>query len=277
MARVLMALGLTVLAGGPLFGQGARFVWKAGQVLNYRIEQQTVAKDVSGGSTTESKTTLSLVRRWQVQSVDASGVATMQFSLTRLRMETKTPSGETMLFDSADADKSDPKLRDEMSKYVGVPLATVRVDGTGHVVEVKDSKYGQGSHFEVDPPFVLELTAGAEFKADKSWERSYNITQDPPLGTGEKYEAVQRYTCTKVEGAGAWVSLTTDLRTQPTGLADRVPLLQKQPEGVVVFDTTNGRLHSAQLKVNKEIKGHAGEGSSYTFQSTYTVQLVGDR
>ena len=30
-------------------------------------------------------------------------------------------------------------------------------------------------------------------------------------------------------------------------------------------------------KVQKELKGHAGDGSSYTFQSDYNEQFIGDR
>src|SRR5262245_25754192 len=107
MARVLLALLLSGLTAGPLFGQNAKFVWKTGQVLNYRVEQQTQANEVTKEGKSETKTKLSLVKRWQVQAVDGSGIATLQHSLTRLRMEMTTPSGEMMLFDSADLEKSD--------------------------------------------------------------------------------------------------------------------------------------------------------------------------
>jgi hypothetical protein len=50
-----------------------------------------------------------------------------------------------------------------------------------------------------------------------------------------------------------------------------------QPEGEMVFDVQAGRLQSAALRIDKELKGHDGEGSSYHFQSRYTVQYVGDR
>ena len=52
------------------------------------------------------------------------------------------------------------------------------------------------------------------------------------------------------------------------------PRKPMQPEGEVVFDTQNGRLSSASLKIEKELLGHQGEGSSYKFQSTYTEKLV---
>ena len=57
--------------------------------------------------------------------------------------------------------------------------------------------------------------------------------------------------------------------------ADQEPLLQWQPEGEVVFDLQRGRLHSARLTINKELKNHQGEGSSYKFQSTYVEQCTG--
>ena len=60
----------------------------------------------------------------------------------------------------------------------------------------------------------------------------------------------------------------------PENALDRVPLLQLQPEGEVVFDIALGRLHSASLKIEKELKGHQGEGSSYKFQSSYTEKYV---
>ncbi len=253
-----------------------RFHWQAGQVLTYRVEQQTQAVEVTGEGKSETKTKLTLTKRWQVQAVDASGVATLQHSLVALRMETSTPGGDTLLFDSAALDKSDARLREQMGKFVGVPLATLRINALGKVVEVKESKFGPASRFESEPPFVVVLPE-AVVKPGQTWERAYQITQEPPQGTGEKYDAAQTCTCTKVEGAGLYVTLSTAMKTQPMGLADRVPLLQMQPEGSVVFDLGNGRLHAAKLTVQKELKGHAGEGSSYTFQSTYTEQYVPER
>ncbi len=63
----------------------------------------------------------------------------------------------------------------------------------------------------------------------------------------------------------------------PESLLDRVPLLQLQPEGEVVFDFKEGRLSRASLHIEKELKGHQGEGSSYRFQSTYTEEFIGNR
>src|SRR5205823_5197930 len=79
-----------------------RFRWQAGQVLTYRVDQETQATEVTSEGKSETKTKLTLTKRWEVQAVDASGVATLQHSLVALRMETSTPGGDAILFDSAD-------------------------------------------------------------------------------------------------------------------------------------------------------------------------------
>jgi hypothetical protein len=266
---VLGGLVLTATASA----QDARFRWQPGQVLTYRVAQVTSAADVSEGNKTETTTKLNETKRWQVLAVDPAGVATLQLSLTALRLETTTPKGETILFDSASLEKSDAQLREQMARYVGVPLAVLRVDGFGRVIEVKDCKFGPSSRFESEPPFVVTLPAGA-VAPGSSWQRTYQVTLEPPQGTGEKYDAVQQYVCKAADGLTTTVGVTTSIPKLPGALADRIPLLQVQPEGEVVFDVRAGRLQTARLQIDKELKDYQGEGSSYQFRSTYTEEYV---
>jgi hypothetical protein len=231
---------------------------------------------VDANGKVEIKAKLRLVKRWQVLDVDKDGVATLSHSLVSLRMENTSPSGETIVFDSAEPAKSDPQLREQITPLLGVPLSKLRFDAFGRLVEVKESQFGPASRFEAEKPFLVTLPA-AEAKAGQSWQRNYQITLEPPQGTGEKYAAVQTYTCKRLEGANAYLELKTELKTLPEALGDRVPLLRFQPEGEAVFDLHNGRLHSARLQVHKELKDHRGAGSSYLFESTYTEEYAGDK
>jgi hypothetical protein len=269
---------LAALVCGPAAPEptaGWRFRWQPEQVLTYRVEQITAAADTTaGGKVEKTSTRLHLTKRWQVLAVDAAGVATVQKSLTALRLETTRPDGEVLLFDSANPDQSDPQLREQLQRYVEQPLAVLRVDTQGRVVEVLDSKHGPASRFESEPPFLFTLPDAGP-STGQTWERAYRITLDPPQGTGEKYEAVQAYVCKSLAGGAATVALTTVLKTMPESLLDRVPLLQMQPEGELVFDTQAGLLRRAHLRIEKELAGHQGEGSSYRFQSTYTEEYAG--
>ena len=248
------------------------FRWETGQLLTYRVEHTTSAAETVSGTKNETKTKLNLTKRWYVAAVDPAGVATIQLSLAALRLETTTPSGGILFFDSSDPEKSDPQMSGQLKKYVGDVLATLRVDGQGKVIEVKESKHGPASRFESEPPFVL-VFPDAALTEGMNWSRSYKITIEPPQDTGEKYDAVQECICKSFAQGSATFALTTTLKTQPESVLDRVPLLQLQPEGEVTFDVQSGRLQSAILRVDKELTGHQGEGSSYHFVSTYKEEI----
>jgi hypothetical protein len=207
-----------------------------------------------------------------VVAVDPAGVATLSMSLDRLRMETKSPRGDTTLFDSMAKDKSTPALAEELTKYVGSPLTIVRVDGRGQLVEVKESKFGPASRLEADLPFKFTLPA-APLAAGQTWERKYQVKLEPPQGAGETYPAVQKMTCKSVQGNLATIGIVTTVTGPVENQIEQIPLLPLQPAGELVFDLGTGRLKAVKYQWSKEIPGTQGENSTYVFASTYVEEL----
>jgi hypothetical protein len=281
MAVVVAIAGAALVTSPARARDEARLLWKSGQVLVYRVEHDIQVSEVVGTEKSASKSRLSVTKRWQVADVDTSGVATLQLTLLRLRSETTRPDGEVLIFDSADPKPAEGLA--QLSRYVGPVLAVLRVDATGKVVEVKESKFGPASRYQSELPFVGMLPTSAALKSGTTWDRSYEITVEPPQGTGEKYPTVQHYRCTGVAGSLVTVALTTELKSQPEAAGDRVPLAQSLPAGEIVYDVRAGRMHSANLKVDQEVKGfqevkgQPAVESSYHFVSSYSEQYVGDR
>jgi hypothetical protein len=267
---LVVLLALTATSTATAQNAEWRFRWQQGQVLQYRVEHTTDVAEVVSGNKVETKSKVNLVKRWDVVAVDAQGVATVKMSIVAMRNEQTRPNGEVLLFDSSDKDKSTPALREQLEKLIGQPLAVLRVDGFGQVVEVKQ---GQANRYDSELPFTLVLPAQTP-AAQQSWSREYNITLDPPLGTGEKQPAKQRYTCVSIGDGLAKVAMQTMLVKQPDTKQEMLPLLQKLPQGEVVFDVQHGRMQSVHLVIDQQIQGHQGEGSSYQFRSTYTEQVA---
>src|SRR4029077_20249526 len=113
--------------------------------------------------------------------------------------------------------------------------------------------------FESDPPFTLRLPPQA-VTAGQAWDRLYEITIDRPPWTGEKYQAKQLFQLVSADNAVAKLTLTTSMVTQPDASADRIPLLEKQRDGEIIFNISAGRLESVHLRTDKSIQGHEGEG-----------------
>jgi hypothetical protein len=208
-----------------------------------------------------------------VVDVAADGTATLQMTLTRLRMENKPPAGDPILFDSSDPAKSHEQLREEMGKYVGPPLTVVRIDARGRLVEVKESKFGPASRLESDLPFKMVLPEGP-FAAGQKWDRAYQIKLEPPQGAGESYDAVQSYACKAVGNNLAQVHVATALKTEPDAASDKLPLLPLMPEGDLFFDTASGLLKAVRYQFGQDVDAHRGEGSKYQFKTTYSEDLT---
>jgi hypothetical protein len=247
-----------------------RFHWQKDQVLFYRVEHATDVSEVVTGSKVETKSKVLLIKRWQVLAVDDKGTATVQMSITAMRNEQTRPDGEVLVFDSREPEKSTPALREQMEKFVNQPLAVLRVDAFGKVLEVTK---GPANRYESELPFGLTLPT-TSLAPGQGWDRSCTITLDPPLGTGTKYPAMQKFVCTKVAEGLATFTVSTALAKEPDSKVEQLPLVQKQPQGEVVFDVQHGRLHQMRLAIDRQIQGHQGDGSSYHFKSTYTEQYA---
>jgi hypothetical protein len=273
MMRILIGvllLAVVLEANASAQTPDGRFHWAQGQTLYYRVQHTTSVAETVAGSKVETSSKLNLIRCWKVVGVDADGVATVEMSISAMRNEQTRPSGEVMVFDSREPEKSTPVLREQLAKVINQTLSVLRVDAMGRVVEVKQ---GQASRYEAELPFGLVLPGGA-LSAAQSWTRQYNIVLDPPLGTGEKYPSVQKFVCSKVEGSLATLTLTTELVQMPANKMEQLPLFQKLPQGEAVFDLQHGRLQALRVAINREVQGHQGEGSSYHFQSTYTEEYA---
>jgi hypothetical protein len=272
--HAILAIALIGVSMPAASAQAPMFRWKSGQALTYRVAQTTTAVERLKDSEPMTTTTqLDLVKRWRVLEVDAAGTATLQMSLDSLRMETRPPTGETLLFDSAKPAQSTEGLREELSKYVGPALTVVRIDARGQLIAVKESKFGPESRLQCDLPFKLVLPAGP-VAAGQAWERSYQIKLEPPQGAGETFDAAQKFTCKAAANGQFVVALTTEVKTMPEAAAERLPLLPLMPSGELHFDATNGRLRAVRYQFAHELSEHRGEGSKYSLKSSYSEDLI---
>lgn len=275
MRKMWLSAALALVVYGPAFGQpAARFQWRAGDILSYRVTETIAKKEVVDGKLSEATTKLQHLKQWKVLDVDNAGSATLEQSLRSFRLEQPTPAGEVLVFDSEHLDQSDPQLREQLAKYVGTPLATLRLDNRGRLLEVRESRNGPANRFESQLPFVLTLPEQGPIAA-QTWERRYQVTLEPPAGLGEKYDAAQKYECKSTGDGVAAIIFATTIKAPPQNPAEQVPLLLLQSGGEIQFDLQAGRLKLAHLHLDREVKNHAGPGSSFRLSRTYREEYAG--
>lgn len=275
LALVVTAAATAAPPSGPTPATAIRFRWAAGQVHTYRLSQQTVVKETLADeatgrpTTTETRTGLTLTRRWTVTDVAADGTATLEMTITALRQEIRRPDGSRVVLDSAV-----PEQAKEMAAYLNVPVLVVRVDSQGRLVEVKQAKAGGVGRLQAELPFRLTLPdRGPEVGA--TWQRACTVTLDPPHGTGEQYELIQTYTAQAVKDGVLVVSVRTALKAPPPTVNEQMPLVPLLWAGEVDFHTDSGTYAAARLKAKAELVNHLGEGSKFEYESVLQEERVG--
>ena len=248
---------------------GSKLKWpEAGQTLKYRVRHTTEQSFTQGENTGKFTSELDLLREWKVTAVDKVGTATLEMSISKMQMKRVNNDTPPWVFDSDNLEKSTPEMRG-MTANLNKVLVTVGVDGFGQLVALKNTQ--AGNPFEHELPFLGVLPA-EELKPGLKWERPFKLTLNPPLGTGEKYDAVQRFECKSVEKGKATVTLTTQLKVKPAAAADMIPLWQMLPAGELVWDLTTGQLEKGELKVKESLK--TADGNVNTFESVKIVERV---
>ncbi len=268
----LLLLGSVASAQPP--AAALRFKWEAGKVLTYRVIQQTTVTETTLDEkttkplTSVAKTNLTLVRKWTVKSVDMAGVATLEMSITAMRNEFRQPDGSVLVTDS-----SKPQDAQAMAEFLNKPIVTVRIDGLGKLVEVKEAKGGAAARLQAELPFRVVLPEAMP-EVGKVWERPFTVKLDPPHGTGESHDFLQKYTSKGVKDGYLIVGVETALKSPPKTVIERVPLVPMLWTGDVYFNTTAGKYHASRLKTKSELVNHQGEGTKFVYESTYAEDAV---
>lgn len=264
----IVAISLALVLSPAAFAQAWQFRWEKGDVIVSKVEHQTLVVETIAGKPSEITSKLTITKKWRVVDVDSEGTATLEQSLVSLRNEQSRP-GSKLLFDSDNPDVGTPELKG-MMKHINVPIAAIRVDRIGRVVQVQS---GPKVNYDAEPPFALILP-GQPVREGQAWVRPFTVTLEPPLGLGEKYQAEHLAKLVKIDGTKATIQLAATIKNPPDAASEQVPLLQKQMSGAAVFDTARGRLESVRLSVDKTVENHQGNNSSYRFASTYVEQVV---
>jgi hypothetical protein len=268
---VVFTLASAALAQPP--AAAPRFKWEAGKVFSYRVVQQTVVTETTLDEKTnkpvtgEAKTSLTLVRKWTVKDVDKDGVATLEMIITEMKNEFRQSDGTVTSVDSSKPD--DAKA---MAAFLNVPIVTVRLDARGQLVEVKETK-GTAARLHAELPFRVVLPDAAA-AAGATWDRAFAVKLDPPHGTGENYDFVQKYT-SKGEKDGLFiVGVETALKAPPKTASEQVPLVPMLWTGDVYFNVGAGKYHAARLKAKSELVNHQGEGTKFVYESSYAEDAI---
>ena len=280
MSRALLALPLLLCGNTFLIAdESPRFRFEKGQILEYLVRQEikVVETSIQEGKPIigESLTKLTTTRRFEVKSVE-NGEAVLEMSITAMRQEILrrgaadkdgNPTVDKVVLDSGEAEG-----KEKMAAFLNKPIATVKLNGLGQVLEVKGEN-GSEQRFRTEPPFRIDFPA-QEVAVGDAWNREFEIRLDPPVGTGEKYAAIR--TCKRAEDVqgrivvGVSTAVKGGVKVPAADMPSVIPYLWS---GELYLDKS-GRYRGAKLSVKGETAEHQGTGTKFAYESTYVETPV---
>jgi hypothetical protein len=276
MTRFAVAGVLSVVALAPLSavdGEKVRFAFAAGQSFSYRVLQTTTVTETTLDEQTKAAvltttvTKLNSTKTWTVKDAPAAGGATLEMTITAMKQEVTQTVGDkkpvAQVLDSANPDDA------KVMTFLNKPVVSVTLDAFGAVTGAKSDNPHAADRLKVELPFRVTLPEALP-AVNGTWERAFELKLPPPLGTGEKFDATQKYTYRGAKDGFAVVGVSTALKEPPTDAALMPGIVPMLWEGDVFVNVKTGRYHGAKLKVTKDIANHQGEGTKFVYQSEYT-------
>lgn len=271
LAGVLSAVALAPLSAAE--GDKVRFAFAPGESFGYRVLQTTTVTETSLDEQTKAPvltttvTKLSSTKTWTVKDAPAGGGATLEMSITAMKQEVTQTVGDkkpvAQVLDSANPDDA------KAMTFLNRPVVSVTLDAAGAVVSAKSENPNAADRLKAELPFRVALPDALP-AVNGTWERAFELKLPPPLGTGERFDATQKYTYRGSKDAFAVIGMTTALKELPTDTALMPGIVPMLWEGDVFVNTKIGRYQGAKLKVSREIPNHQGEGTKFVYQSEYT-------
>lgn len=281
MIRFALSIQLMTSVALFAFAQGEeprpiQFRWTKGQVAKYKVEQSVQLAETSIDEKsrkpvlTTTTTKLQASKTWTVTEVDDAGVATLEMTITAMRQEINQATGDEKPMRNI-LDSTKPEDAQAMT-FLNKPSVTIRVNPQGELIEAKSANDGVADRLKVELPFRVMLPKAA-IKTGSNWQNKFVLKLPPPLGTGEKFDGIHKYSLKGFNGDVAVFGMKTELvkPLEDTGLMPAI--MHSLWNGDVFVNTKLGTYAGAKLNIKKEIANYIGPGTKLSYENEY-VEVV---
>lgn len=222
------------------------------------------------GTTQSTDTATDSRKRWRVVSVDAEGKATIEHSVDRVTMTSRTSDRGEVRW-SSDGEEPPPPGYEMVRGSLGVPLSRVVIDRAGRVIsriDLQPTPPSASGDLMVVPLPDGEVEIGAE------WSVPQEVVVEVPGGPRRAVRTRLRYRLESVRDDVAVISIDTTVLTPIDDPRLESRLLERIWNGEIEFDIPSGRVIRRSTGIDRRVVGFSGQESSVRYRSTLEERLV---
>jgi hypothetical protein len=238
----------------------------------YRVKVTHLAKvdtKISGVSE-QTQTRAVSTKVWQIEEVDEDGNITFVYQVEAVSMWQQVSGRPEIRYDS-DRDEVPPPEYRQLAETVGVPIARVKMDPSGHVLERENVRAQFSSSIG---QLALQLP-DKPLQVGEQWSHEEEVPIRLRDGTVKRIKTRELFTLEKFQAGVATISLKTQLLTPVNEPEIQSQLVQRIKRGEIKFDVDAGHILSQQMDVDETVIGFNGPDSIMKYLSRLTEESAG--
>ena len=263
---------------------GRRYVLKyrfvPEQVVCFEVrDKRSIRLQKRRATETVNNTTFTL-KHFRVVSLDEDDNSVLETTIDHVRISATFGEDEPIEYDS-ETDKTPPAAFSGVVRAIGTPLARCKFSANGELLETQPI-IGKG---QISPEKAHEAAKNASqtflislppapVTVGESWEETFEIPVAVSKGLRRNIKLGRRYTLSSVENDLATINLKTTILAPVNNPEVSAELVQRAPQGTIVFDIKRGQIISKTLKIKKAIHGVDGPDSLMRVESELVEKLV---
>lgn len=261
-----------------------RYKFTKDQVIHYTVNQKDTRTTIKQQAESVIKTTARQEKHLRVVAVDSQGNATLESVIDRAKMSAQWDDGKPTEFDS-DHPEDAPRSYLRFAKVIGRPLGRIRVTPRGDLVSSRamlapalqsQVSNGIGGKATASSTNYLVVFPEDAIEVGDTWKEKMTtqvkIPSNPRLTRTILME--RRFQLDSVKDGVATIQVRTHIVTPALDPEMQYQLMERTPRGEIKFDIERGLITSQSLKLDSQVIGALGPGSSARAVTNRTEELV---
>lgn len=267
LALTLACCGQVAPAAEPVL---LRYRYRVGDRIDMQVAHRALTETTMNGVSQMVETQTDSTKTCRVVEVGPEGRATLEFSVDRVTMISRTSDKGEVRWASGGREEPPPGY-EGVPLSLGVPLTRLIIDADGRVIGRRDLRPcppAATGDLVVVPLPEQAVSPGFE------WNVPQELLLEAPEAGRKTVRIRLRYRLDSVRDGLATIAVDTTVLTPVDDPRLESRLLERIWDGTIVFDIEKGRVISRKTAIDRRVVGFGGPQSSLRYQASQEERLA---
>lgn len=247
-----------------------RYRYRVGDRIDMQVAHRALTETTMNGVSQMVETQTDSTKTCRVVEVGPEGRATLEFSVDRVTMISRTSDKGEVRWASGGREDPPPGY-EAVPLSLGVPLTRLVIDADGRVLGRRDLRPcppAATGDLVVVPLPEQAVTPGYE------WNVPQELLLEAPEAGRKTVRIRLRYRLDSVRDGLATIAVDTTVLTPVDDPRLESRLLERIWDGTIVFDIEEGRVVSRKTAIDRRVVGFGGPQSSLRYKASQEERLT---